>query len=84
MDEDEDSDSEVEEMVEERLGIEQPTLIEQLKTILAEYPDDGQIIKELVQNAEDAGATKIKILYDGRRINTVKNKKLPYRKFFKV
>ena len=37
----EDSESEVEEI----LGFQQPPLIEQLKTILAEYPDDGQIIK---------------------------------------
>ena len=31
--------------VEEYSGMEQPPLIKQLKTILAEYPDDGQIIK---------------------------------------
>ena len=40
-DEDGDTDSEVEEYS----GMEQPPLIRQLKTILAEYPDDGQIIK---------------------------------------
>ena len=40
-DEDGDTDSEVEEYS----GMEQPPLIKQLKTILAEYPDDGQIIK---------------------------------------
>ena len=40
-DEDDDSDSEVEEYS----GMEQPPLIKQLKGILAEYPDDGQIIK---------------------------------------
>ena len=31
--------------MEEYSGMEQPPLIKQLKTILAEYPDDGQIIK---------------------------------------
>ena len=31
--------------VEEYSGMEQPPLIKHLKTILAEYPDDGQIIK---------------------------------------
>ena len=31
--------------IEEYSGMEQPPLIKQLKTILAEYPDDGQIIK---------------------------------------
>lgn len=80
MAEGEDSESEVEEI----LGFQQPPLIEQLKTILAEYPDDGQIIKELVQNAEDAGATEVKILYDGRTINADRIRKLPYRKFFKA
>ena len=33
--------------MEEYSGMEQPPLIKQLKTILAEYPDDGQIIKVL-------------------------------------
>ena len=27
------------------------------------------LLQELIQNAEDAGARKVKILYDGRRIN---------------
>ena len=40
--------------------------------------------QELVQNAEDAGASEMKILYDGRRLNTDIAKKVPYRKFFKV
>ena len=31
--------------MEEYSGMEQPPLIKQLKGILAEYPDDGQIIK---------------------------------------
>ena len=38
---DDSSDSEVE----EKLGIERPSLIEELKSVLSEYPDDGQIIK---------------------------------------
>ncbi|XP_067047063.1 sacsin-like [Acropora muricata] len=45
-------------------GLIQPTLIQQLKKILDEYPDDGQILKELIQNAEDAGATQVKFLHD--------------------
>ena len=40
-----DSDAESGLDVEEYSGMEQPPLIKQLKTILAEYPDDGQIIK---------------------------------------
>ncbi|KAK3611578.1 hypothetical protein CHS0354_018093 [Potamilus streckersoni] len=63
--------------------MEQPPLIKQLKTILAEYPDDGQIIKELLQNAEDAGASEVKILYDDRCINTQVDNKSKYRKFLK-
>jgi len=42
----------------------QPSLIQQLRKILDEYPDDGQILKELIQNAEDAGATHVKFLHD--------------------
>ena len=44
-DEGRDSDAESGSDVEEYSGMEQPPLIKQLKTILAEYPDDGQIIK---------------------------------------
>ena len=44
-DEGRDSDTESGSDVEEYSGMEQPPLIKQLKTILAEYPDDGQIIK---------------------------------------
>ncbi|CAH3173934.1 unnamed protein product, partial [Porites evermanni] len=42
----------------------QPSLIEQLKKILDQYPDDGQILKEIIQNAEDAGASQVKFLHD--------------------
>ena len=46
-----DSDSEVEEYS----GMEQPPLIKQLKTILAEYPDDGQIIKVKIHKINQKG-----------------------------
>ncbi|KAL3892283.1 hypothetical protein ACJMK2_004502 [Sinanodonta woodiana] len=69
--------------IEEYSSMEQPPLIKQLKTILTEYPDDGQIIKELLRNAEDAGASEVKILYDDRCINTQEDNKSKYRKFFK-
>ncbi|XP_067666359.1 sacsin-like [Haliotis asinina] len=49
--------------------MELPTLVKQLQVILDQYPDDGQIIKELIQNAEDAGAEVVNILYDGRTIH---------------
>ncbi|XP_022809377.1 sacsin-like [Stylophora pistillata] len=41
-----------------------PTLIQQLRKILDQYPDDGQILKELIQNAEDACASRVKFLHD--------------------
>ncbi|KAL3892399.1 hypothetical protein ACJMK2_004609 [Sinanodonta woodiana] len=76
---DTDSDSDIEEYS----SMEQPPLIKQLKTILAEYPDDGQIIKELLQNAEDAGASEASFLYDDRCINTQEDNKNKYRKFLR-
>ncbi|XP_013411096.1 sacsin-like [Lingula anatina] len=41
-----------------------PSLIKQFQNILRRYPDNGQILKEIIQNAEDAGATVVKFLYD--------------------
>ncbi|XP_052100068.1 sacsin-like isoform X2 [Mytilus californianus] len=62
----------------------QPPLIEQLKKILDEYPDDGQILKEIIQNAEDAEASQMKILFDERSVNsedgTIEKK---FKKYFK-
>ncbi|XP_071082009.1 sacsin-like [Haliotis cracherodii] len=49
--------------------MELPTLIKQLKSVLEQYPDDGQILKELIQNAEDAEASEMRILYDVRHID---------------
>ncbi|KAK3610804.1 hypothetical protein CHS0354_031070, partial [Potamilus streckersoni] len=64
-------------------GMIRPSLIQDLKNILSEYPDDGQIIKELLQNAEDAGATKVKILLSGKHCNQELSAQRPYKKFFK-
>ncbi|KAI0213977.1 Sacsin [Lamellibrachia satsuma] len=49
---------------EENYGLIRPSLIRQLRAILDQYPDDGQILKELIQNAEDAGARTVSFLYD--------------------
>uniref|UniRef100_A0A8C4S8P2 Sacsin molecular chaperone n=1 Tax=Erpetoichthys calabaricus TaxID=27687 RepID=A0A8C4S8P2_ERPCA len=49
-----------------RFGQTTPPLVEFLKDILRRYPEGGQILKELIQNAEDAGATEVKFMYDER------------------
>ncbi|XP_048257393.1 sacsin-like [Haliotis rufescens] len=49
--------------------MELPTLIKQLKSVMDQYPDGGQILKELIQNAEDAKASEMRILYDVRHID---------------
>ncbi|XP_071823838.1 sacsin-like isoform X1 [Apostichopus japonicus] len=48
---------------EPNFGIRTPPLLEYLQGILRRY-SDGQVLKELLQNAEDAGATEVKFLYD--------------------
>ncbi|XP_077990298.1 sacsin-like [Glandiceps talaboti] len=45
-------------------GQRPPTLLKAIKGILEKYPEGGQIIKELIQNAEDAGASEVKFLLD--------------------
>ncbi|XP_062586452.1 sacsin-like isoform X2 [Saccostrea cucullata] len=42
-------------------GMIRNTLLDDLQSILHEYPDNEQIIKELLQNAEDAGAHVVKM-----------------------
>ncbi|KAL8584754.1 hypothetical protein ACOMHN_035673 [Nucella lapillus] len=44
------------------VGFERPSLLQDLRNILQEYPDNGQIFKEMFQNAEDAGAREVKIV----------------------
>ncbi|CAC5394478.1 unnamed protein product [Mytilus coruscus] len=49
--------------------MKRPSLLKQLQNIMREYPDDVQILYELVQNAEDAKATVMKIMFDSRNID---------------
>src|SRR6218665_996355 len=41
-------------------------LTRRLQTLLGDYTDGLDVLKELVQNADDAGATEIRLLYDER------------------
>ena len=45
---------------------QQEPLLQRLKNILKDYKDGLTIIKELLQNADDAGATELNIIYDSR------------------
>ena len=47
-------------------------LTTRLSNILREYKDGLTIIKEMIQNADDAGATEVNILYDNRTHSTKK------------
>uniref|UniRef100_T1J5W4 Sacsin/Nov domain-containing protein n=1 Tax=Strigamia maritima TaxID=126957 RepID=T1J5W4_STRMM len=49
---------------EEDFGPTVPPLSVYIQGILNRYPDGGQILKELLQNAEDAGASVVKFMYD--------------------
>ncbi|XP_060598481.1 sacsin-like [Ruditapes philippinarum] len=70
--------------VEENLGILRPTVLEHIKEILREYRNDVQIIKELIQNADDAGASQMKILYQARCLNPEHAAEKKFRKFLRV
>ena len=48
------------------------SLITRLSNILKEYKDGLTIIKEMIQNADDAEATEVNILYDARQHTTEK------------
>ncbi|XP_030053603.1 sacsin-like [Microcaecilia unicolor] len=47
-----------------------PPFLTYLKNILHKYPDGGQILKELIQNADDAGAREVIFLHDERAYGT--------------
>ncbi|KAG9340815.1 hypothetical protein JZ751_020007, partial [Albula glossodonta] len=51
-------------------GATSPPFIDYLKDILRRYPDGGQILKELIQNADDAGATEVVFIHDERTYGT--------------
>lgn len=47
-------------------GQKVPSLLDYIKGILRRYPDGGQILKELIQNADDAEASRVVFLFDER------------------
>uniref|UniRef100_A0A3P8T7B4 HEPN domain-containing protein n=1 Tax=Amphiprion percula TaxID=161767 RepID=A0A3P8T7B4_AMPPE len=51
-------------------GATAPPFIDYLKDILRRYPDGGQILKELIQNADDAQATDVVFIHDERSYGT--------------
>ena len=53
----------------EETGPHEP-ITTRLKNILGEYKEGAGVLKELVQNADDAGATEVKILVDWREHKT--------------
>ncbi|XP_033126023.1 sacsin-like [Anneissia japonica] len=50
-------------------GQKEPPLVDYVKQILRNYTE-GQLLKELTQNADDACATTVRFLYDGRQHGT--------------
>ena len=56
---------EAESLVFEEYGQSEP-LTKRISEILKDYGDGSAIFKELIQNADDAGATEVKFLYDER------------------
>uniref|UniRef100_A0A3B3UY17 HEPN domain-containing protein n=1 Tax=Poecilia latipinna TaxID=48699 RepID=A0A3B3UY17_9TELE len=51
-------------------GATAPPFLDYLKDILRRYPDGGQILKELIQNADDAHATEVIFIHDERSYGT--------------
>ncbi|XP_015241572.1 PREDICTED: sacsin-like [Cyprinodon variegatus] len=51
-------------------GATAPPFLDYLKDILRRYPDGGQILKELIQNADDAQATEVVFIHDERNYRT--------------
>ncbi|XP_047225644.1 sacsin-like, partial [Girardinichthys multiradiatus] len=51
-------------------GATAPPFLDYLKDILRRYPDGGQILKELIQNADDAQATEVVFIHDKRSYKT--------------
>ena len=64
---------EAEEFEYEEFGQTEP-LTTRLHNILKDYNDGFAILKELIQNADDAGATEIRFLYDERQNKNARTK----------
>ena len=59
----------------EKVGQHEP-LTTRLRDILRKYPNDVTVLKELVQNADDAGAKEVKFMLDMRQATPENSRKL--------
>jgi len=57
-------------------GQQPEPLTKRLRNILNDYTDGLAVIKELIQNADDAGAKEVRFLYDERQNNDARTKLL--------
>ncbi|CAD5126574.1 DgyrCDS14667 [Dimorphilus gyrociliatus] len=50
-----------------------PTILDEIHKIFKKYPYDGGILKEMIQNAEDAGAKNVSFIFDCRTFEQKSN-----------
>lgn len=57
-----------EEIRKDRMGVVNSSIYPGLKTLVSQiYPDEAHFIYELLQNAEDAGATEVKFVMEKQK-----------------
>jgi hypothetical protein len=57
-------------------------LVTRLKNIISAYPRDHSVLNELLQNADDAGATEIHFVLDSRHHRTIRRQvKMTFRHY---
>eukprot|EP00697_Spironema_sp_BW2_P000206 gnl/Spiro4/10273_TR5464_c0_g1_i1.p1 gnl/Spiro4/10273_TR5464_c0_g1~~gnl/Spiro4/10273_TR5464_c0_g1_i1.p1 ORF type:complete len:501 (-),score=114.46 gnl/Spiro4/10273_TR5464_c0_g1_i1:152-1654(-) len=63
-------DPEIWRRVSSKFGQTTPPITKYIRGILRNYPDGEQILKEMLQNADDGGATEFRVLFDDRQHGT--------------